>query len=65
MDNVAKCVLDAMNQIAYTDDRLARLQSATAHDLTRRFTLSGGPVDLVKTLRMYSDYLIVRIRMAV
>ena len=65
MDNVAKCVLDAMNGIAYTDDRLARLQSATAHDLSRRFTLSGGPVDLVKPLRKHLDYLLVRVRVAV
>lgn len=65
MDNVAKCVLDAMNGVAYTDDKLAKLQSATAHDLNRRFTLSGGPVDLVKPLRKHSDYLFVRIRIAV
>lgn len=65
MDNVAKCVLDAMNGIAYTDDRLARLQSATAHDLSRRFTLNGGPVDLVKPLRRHLDYLLVRVRVAV
>jgi Holliday junction resolvase RusA-like endonuclease len=64
MDNVAKCVLDAMNNVAYTDDQLARLQSATAHDLTRRFTLRSGPVDLVKPLRVYLDYLVVRVRIA-
>ena len=63
MDNVAKCVLDAMNNTAYTDDKLARMQSATAHDLNHRFTLTSGPVDLVKPLRKYSDYLLVRVRL--
>jgi len=64
MDNVAKCVLDAINTVAYTDDKLARLQSAASHDLTRRFTLSDVPVDLVKPLRRHEDYLVVRVRRA-
>jgi Holliday junction resolvase RusA-like endonuclease len=64
MDNVAKCVLDALNGVAYVDDRLARVQSATAHDLRRRFEIHGGPVDLVKPLHDYDDYLFVRIRVA-
>lgn len=63
MDNVAKCVLDAMNAVAYTDDQLATLQSAKAHDLRHRVTLSGGPLDLIKPLRRHRDYLVVRIRL--
>ena len=64
MDNVAKCVLDAMNGIAYTEDKFACIQSATAYNLNRRFTINGGPVDLVKPLRRHADYLLVRIRVA-
>jgi hypothetical protein len=62
MDNIAKCVIDALNGIAYTDDQLARLQSARAHNIAKRVTIGGGPVDLVKPLRRYRDYLFVRIR---
>ena len=64
MDNVAKCVLDALNDRAYTDDRLVRLQSSKAHDITKRVDIRGGPVDLVKPLRLHRDYLFVRIRVA-
>lgn len=64
MDNLAKCVLDALNGVAYIDDQLARVQSATAHDLTRLIHIHGGPVDLVKLLRDYDHYLFVRIRLA-
>ena len=64
MDNVAKCVLDALNGVAYVDDQLACIQSATAHDLRNRAYIHGGPVDLVKPLRRHKDYLFVRIRLA-
>ncbi len=64
MDNLAKCVLDALNGVAYVDDQLACVQSATAHDLTRVIHIHGGPVDLVKPLRDHDDYLFVRIRLA-
>lgn len=63
MDNVAKCVLDALNGVAYVDDQLACVQSATAHDLRHRVYIHGGPVDLVKPLRDHDDYLFVRIRL--
>ena len=62
MDNVAKAVMDALNGLAYDDDQLATLQSATAYDLTRRITLTAGPVDLVKPLKTHKDYVMVRIR---
>ena len=64
MDNVAKAVLDALNGVAYVDDRLVKLQSAKAHDLTRRVTLAAGPVDLIKPLRKHTDYVFIRIRIA-
>ena len=65
MDNVAKCVIDALNGRAYNDDRLVRLQSSRAHDITKRVDIRGGPVDLVKPLREHRDYLFVRIRVPV
>jgi hypothetical protein len=64
MDNVAKCVLDALNGVVYVDDRLACVQSATAHDLRYRLELYGGPIDLVKPLTDYDNYLFVRVRVA-
>lgn len=62
MDNVAKCVLDALNGIAYVDDRQVPRQSAHAHNLRERFTLSGGPVDLIKPLVAHAEYVFVRVR---
>ena len=44
MDNLAKCVMDALNGLAYTDDRLARLQSSSDHDLTKQVDIRRGPV---------------------
>jgi hypothetical protein len=64
MDNVAKCVLDALNGVGYVDDQLARVQSATAYDLRHIIHIHGGPVDLVKPLRDHAEYLFVRIRLA-
>ena len=62
MDNIAKCVMDALNGLAYVDDRLVSLQSARAYDLTRRVNIPGGPVDLIKPLMDYEEYLFARIR---
>jgi len=62
MDNIAKCILDALNGVAYVDDRQVRRQSSHAHDLTRRFTLSRGPVDLIKPLASHDQYVVVRVR---
>jgi Holliday junction resolvase RusA-like endonuclease len=64
MDNVAKCVLDALNLVAYSDDRLVKLQSARAHDLRHVVRLHGGPVDLIKPLRQHDEYVFVRLREA-
>lgn len=62
MDNVAKCVIDALNRVAYADDRQVVHQYSRAHDLTKRLRLPGGPVDLVKPLAEHTEYLFVRVR---
>jgi hypothetical protein len=62
MDNIAKCVLDALTGLAYVDDAQVYVQSAKDHWLELPVSISGGPVDLVKPLREYTDYLFVRIR---
>ena len=62
MDNVAKCVLDALNGVAYVDDRHVRLQAATAYWLQVPVRIEGGPVDLIKPLARYDDYLFIRVR---
>jgi len=62
MDNVAKCVLDALNGMAYVDDRQIQLQAAKAHFLQSPVKIYGGPVDLIKPLRKYEQYLFIRIR---
>ena len=61
MDNVAKCVLDALTGVAYVDDRQVRLQAASAHWLQVPVYIEGGPVDLVKPLANYDEYLFIRL----
>ena len=62
MDNVAKCILDALNGLAYLDDRQVKLQSSVAHSLREPVHIRGGPVDLVKPLRHHDEYLFIRVR---
>ena len=62
MDNIAKCILDALNGIAYTDDKQARLQKSTSHWLQEIICINGGPVDLIKPLADYDEYVFIRIR---
>jgi hypothetical protein len=63
MDNVAKCVLDALSGVAYVDDRQVLHQYSRAHDLLEPLFLPGGPVDLVKPLAEHTEYLFVRVRL--
>jgi Holliday junction resolvase RusA-like endonuclease len=62
MDNIAKCVIDALNGIAYVDDRQVILQAATAYSLTSIVNIDNGIVDLIKPLAQYEEYLFIRIR---
>lgn len=62
MDNVAKCVLDALNGVAYVDDRYVGSQAATAYRLQVPVRIKGGPVDIIKPLAQYDEYLFIRIR---
>jgi len=62
MDNVAKCVMDALNDVAYVDDKQVRLQTATAHWLQEPVRIYGGPVDLVKPLAQHDEYVFIRVR---
>jgi hypothetical protein len=61
MDNVSKCILDALNGLAYADDKQVGLHKATDHDLSQWVSLSDS-VDLVKPLAEHDEYIIVRIR---
>ncbi len=61
MDNVAKCVLDALTGVAYADDKVVRLQTSAAYPLDQPVRLPGGPVDLIKPLARHNEYLFIRI----
>jgi hypothetical protein len=61
-DNLAKCILDALNGIAYVADRHARLQSTRCHHLTEEVEIPYGPADLVKPLQQHPEYVLVRVR---
>ena len=62
MDNIAKCILDALNGVGYVDDVRVRLQSSEAHCLLGPVSLPAGPLDLVKPLRDHDEYVFVRVR---
>lgn len=62
MDNVAKCVLDALTGLAYDDDKQVIEQLSQAHDIRHVVRLPGGPLDLVKPLVELDTYLFVRVR---
>ena len=62
MDNIAKCVIDAMNGIAYLDDGQVRLQSSTSYSLQAPVHICGGPIDLVKPLNEHEEYVFIRVR---
>lgn len=62
MDNVAKCILDALNGLAYHDDAQVRIESSTAYSLHEPVCIPGGPVDIVKPLAQYDEYIFIRIR---
>ncbi len=64
MDNIAKCVLDALNGIAYKDDRQVKLQAAIAYSLASVVFIQQGVVNLVKPLAQYEEYLFIRVRNA-
>ena len=61
MDNIAKCILDALTGTAYSDDVQVALQSSVAHDLSEPVHISGC-VDLVKPLAEHAEYVFIRIR---
>jgi Holliday junction resolvase RusA-like endonuclease len=64
VDNVAKCIMDALSDIAYVDDRQVRIQKASAYSLQSIVQIRGGPVDLVKPLKTLQEYVFVRIRLS-
>lgn len=61
MDNVAKLVLDALNGVAYIDDRRVRLRGAKPYWLRFPVSIPRGPIDLIKPLANHEEYLFVRI----
>lgn len=61
MDNVAKCVLDAMSGVVYGDDRQVILQMASGHSIEGRVHLEDIPIDMVKPLLSYCEYVFIRI----
>lgn len=62
MDNVAKCIMDALNGLAYLDDGQVRLQSSTAYFLQAPVHIYGGPIDLIKPLNEHEEYVFIRVR---
>ena len=61
MDNISKCILDALTGTAYADDVQVALQSSVDHDLSAPLRISGC-VDLVKPLAEHEEYVFIRIR---
>jgi Holliday junction resolvase RusA-like endonuclease len=64
VDNVAKCIMDALSGVVYVDDRQVRIEKTSSHSLQSIVHISGGPVDLVKPLKALSEYVFVRVRLS-
>ena len=64
MDNVSKLVLDALNGIAYRDDRQVRTQSSRSHCVDEVVSIYRDVFDLVKPLAEMDEYLVVRVSSA-
>jgi Holliday junction resolvase RusA-like endonuclease len=62
MDNVAKCIMDALTGIAYQDDKQVSSQRSSSHHLRKLFRLNDEPVDIIKPLKDYDEYVVVRVR---
>lgn len=62
MDNVAKCIMDALTGIAYKDDEQVALQQSSSHFLQKTFRIDNEPVDIIKPLEEFDEYVIIRIR---
>jgi len=62
LDNLAKCIIDALSGIAYLDDKQVRRHITVGHNLRTSVIIHDSPVDLVKPLRRYSDYVFIRVK---
>ena len=62
MDNVAKCVLDALNKVAYNDDKQVRVQKSNAYSIDKVINIKGEAIDIIEPLRKYKEYIYIRIR---
>ena len=61
MDNIAKCIMDALSGVAYPDDKVVRLQKSMSHDLRNHIQI-WDTIDIIKPLDKYEEYIFVRIR---
>lgn len=64
IDNIAKCIIDALIGVAYVDDSQVVHQSAVGHWLQEEVHMPGGPIDLVKPLAQHLEYAFVRVRLS-
>ena len=62
MDNISKCIMDALNGLAYDDDKRVRFQHSERYDLRQRQHLNHLPLDAIKALREHKDFVFLRIR---
>ena len=62
MDNVAECILDALNGVAYADNQQVRLQATTPYSLGSPVRIYGGRIDIIKPLAQYNEYVFIRVR---
>ncbi len=62
VDNITKCVLDALNGIAYHDDKQVINQYSRSHRTNGYQAIDDLPVEAILPLMHYSEYLFIRIR---
>ena len=62
MDNISKNILDALTGIAYKDDREVKSQKSRAHNLKKNLRITDLPLDSIKPLKKFDEYIFLRIR---
>jgi len=62
MDNISKCIMDALNGVAYDDDKRVRFQDSERYDLRHRLYIQHLPLDAIKALSEHKVFVFLRIR---
>ena len=62
MDNIEKCIIDALTGVAYNDDLQIFSTTVNSYPIDQITKLSDVVIDIVKPLRWHDTYTFIRLR---